>query len=390
MKFTLRKSRQSENGTDKAQNSNKIIGEGRFGLRLPVCVKIIYLIAALCIPIYVAFLCSERFSDIFNRYISSFFRALMAKLTGWIPFSLAEFALLLIPIWVVLITRVVLKRYGDSLRELISSVVCVLSALAVVFTTFTLGFAPAYRGSTLDKKLGLDQAQVSAEELYDTALILSSHLKEESQSIIYGDDGFSVMPYGYSEMNQKLIDAYSKVCDEHSFVQRLNSKLKPVMLSEAMSYTHITGVSTFFTGEANINGAFPDYTIPFTAAHELSHQRGIARENEANFMAFLVCVNSDDAYIRYCAYLNMYEYVLAALSTADASLYVSARYSVPTHVSNELAAYSEFYEKYRNSTASEVSESVNDTFLKLHGTEGTRSYGMVVDLAVAYFKGENG
>ncbi len=376
MKFNLRVSRPSDDVTK----------ERKFSLRLPLGVKIIYIFAAVCLPLYAAFLLSEGFSDFFNRYISSFFRAVLAKLTGWIPFSLAEFALLLIPVWVFLATRLILRRYGDTLKELISSLICVFSALAVVFATFTVGFAPAYRGTTLDEKLGLERAEVSAEELYDTAIILADILKEESQNVIYARDGFSVMPYSLEEMNEKLIDAYGKTCDEYDFVQRLDSKIKPVMLSEAMSYTHITGVYTFFTGEANINVAFPDYTIPFTAAHELSHQRGIARENEANFMAFLVCSASDDAYIRYSAYLNMYEYVLAALGSADASLYVSARYSIPYDVSNELVAYSEFYEKYRDSAASEVSETVNDTFLKLHGTEGTRSYGMVVDLAVAYFK----
>ena len=194
------------------------------------------------------------------------------------------------------------------------------------------------------------------------------------------------MPYNYTEMNARLLDAYDTVCDEHKFVQRLDSRLKPVMLSDAMSYTHITGVYTFFTGEANINVAFPDYTVPFTAAHELSHQRGIARENEANFMAFLVCKASEDGYIRYSAYLNMLEYVMSALSSADYQLYMQVYAKLPMSVKNELAAYSDFYDKYRESTASDISETVNDTFLKIHGTEGTKSYGMVVDLAVAYFK----
>jgi hypothetical protein len=145
------------------------------------------------------------------------------------------------------------------------------------------------------------------------------------------------------------------------------------MLSEAMSYTHITGVYTFFTGEANINVAFPDYTVPFTAAHELSHQRGIARENEANFMAFLVCIRSEDSYIRYSAYLNLYEYVLSALGSAHSGLYVRAYSRLADCVKGEMAAYSRFYDKYRDSTASEISGAVNNTFLIIHGTEGTKS-----------------
>lgn len=357
-------------------------------IRLPKAVKIIYIIAAVCVPIYLLFLISEGFSDFFNRYISSVFRAILAHLTGWIPFSLAEFALILLPVWVVLITKYILRRYGETTRELISGIICIFSALAVVFSAFTIGFAPAYRGSTLDEKLDIERCDVSAEELYDTAIALVDLINREVSSITYGADGFSVMPYNYSGMNDKLIAAYDDACEEYSFIQRLDSRLKPVMLSEAMSYTHITGVYTFFTGEANINVAFPDYTIPYTAAHELSHQRGVARENEANFMAFLVCARSEDSYIRYSAYLNLYEYVASALFGADSELYFKARARLPECVKGELAAYSDFYEKYRNSTASEVSEAVNNTFLIIHGTEGTKSYGMVVDLAVAYFKAQ--
>lgn len=381
MKFAPILKRRSRNMTKNTEGKEKI--------RLPLTVKIIYAIAAACVPLYIAFLLSASFSDFFNRYISSFFRALLAHLTSRLPFSLAEFALILIPVWVFLITRLITKRFGDSAKELISGILCVCSLLGVVFSSFTLGFAPAYRGSTLDEKLELERCDVSAGELYNTAVILAEHVEEESQNIAFGEDGFSIMPYNYTEMNKKLLDAYGKACDKYAFVQRLDSRLKPVMLSEAMSYTHITGVYTFFTGEANINVAFPDYTVPFTAAHELSHQRGIARENEANFMAFLVCIESDDAYIRYSAYVNMYEYVLSALSGADSDLYMKAYAKLTAPVKGELAAYSDFYDKYRDSTASEVSGAVNDTFLKLHGTEGTKSYGMVVDLAVAYFKVNN-
>jgi hypothetical protein len=155
-----------------------------------------------------------------------------------------------------------------------------------------------------------------------------------------------------------------------------------------MSYTHITGVYTFFTGEANINVAFPDYTLPYTAAHELAHQRGIAREDEANFLAFLVCIGSEDAYIRYSAYVNLYEYVASALASADRTLYAKAASTLPTLAVTEQRAYANFFEKYRDSTASEVSETVNNTFLVIHGTEGTKSYGMVVDLCVAYYKAQ--
>ena len=354
--------------------------------RLPLFAKIFFGIFLVSLVLYIAFLFSETFSDFFNRTIASAVRAVLARLTGWIPFSLAEYLLLMIPVILVVLVGIGFRRFSDSWRDVFVYSGSILSVAAMVFAVFAFGFAPAYRGTTLDRKLGIERRDVSAEELKQTALILAEALNSEAGAIGYDPTtDFSVMPYNYDEMNDRLLAAYDKACDKYPFVQRLNSRLKPVMLSEAMSYTHITGVYSFFTGEANINVAFPDYTVPYTAAHELSHQRGIAREDEANFMAFLVCLESDDAYIRYSGHLNLYEYVMSALYSASPEMYSEIYGKAPMRVRSEMAAYSEFFNKYRDSVASEVSGAVNNTFLTLHGTEGTRSYGMVVDLAVAYY-----
>ena len=183
------------------------------------------------------------------------------------------------------------------------------------------------------------------------------------------------------------MQAYDKTSLKYDFIDNFHSRVKPVMLSEPMSYTHITGVYTFFTGEANININFPDYTIPYTAAHELAHQRGIAREDEANFVAFLVCMESDDAYIRYSGALNLYEYVVSALYSADKELYKENYVKQSKAIIAERIAYSEFFEKYRENTVADISEATNNAYLQSQGApQGTRSYGMVVDLAVAYYR----
>ena len=353
--------------------------------RLPIFAWIFFGLAALSAILYVIFLCSTRFSDWFNGTISRGVRAALAHLTSWIPFSLAEYLLLLLPMLLVALSILGIRKYSATWKDVGIFCLSMLSVGALIFSLFTLGFAPAYRGTKLQEKLQLEAKAVDAEGLYETALILSAHLHEQSDEILYAPDGFSLMPYDYNEMNARLLSAYGNVCDRYAFVQRLSSRVKPVMMSEAMSYTHITGVYTFFTGEANLNVAFPDYTLPFTAAHELSHQRGIAREDEANFMAFLVCASSDDAYVRYSGYLNLTEYVLSALRKASPSLYVKAYKTLPSSVMSELSAYSDFFDQYRDSVAGEISGAVNDTVLTIHGTEGTRSYGLVVDLAVAYF-----
>ena len=356
------------------------------GKRLPHFAIVLYVFAAISLVLYVGFILSVPFADFFNKYISSLYRAAMSALTDWIPFSLAEYIVIMLPLVIVAIVIHASKNYSDSWHDVWVYCGTVLSLLGLFFTLFTVGFAPAYKGSRLDRKLDIERADVSAEELYQTAMILADSINSEVGGVAFIEGGFSVMPYGLEQMNEKLLDAYDKACDKYSFLQRLDSNIKPVMLSEAMSYTHITGVYSFFTGEANLNVNFPDYTLPYTAAHEFAHQRGIAREDEANFMAFIVLMESDDCYLRYSAYINLYEYVMSALWSADQTLYYSAYEKVSRNVKFEMAAYSEFYEKYRESVVADVSGAVNNTFLVIQGTEGTRSYGMVVDLAVAYYK----
>ena len=167
------------------------------------------------------------------------------------------------------------------------------------------------------------------------------------------------MPYGYEEMNRKLLEAYDTVCGQYDFIQKMHTRVKPVTLSEGMTYMHLTGVYTYMTGEANINRAFPDYTIPFTAAHELAHQRGIARENEANFVAFLVCMASDDAYIRYSGYVYMLTYTVNALYSADAEAYRTLCEGYDPALAYELIAYNDFYSKYENNPVGQISSSIN-------------------------------
>ena len=371
-----------------AQKPTEPVAPEERKLKLPLVCKIIYALAALCAILYICFICFPEFSDIFNRYVSPLVRGFLATLTGWIPFSLAEFLLLMVPFIVIAIVVFGLKRYSSSWRDVLIFSLTILSVAAYVFSTFTLGFVPAYRGSRLDKKLGLDKQPVSADELRDTTYAVLEELTAIESEIGFKSDGFSVMPYSYEELNDKLMDAYDVACEKYDFIPKLHSRVKRIMLSEPMTYTHISGIYTFFTGEANINTNFPDYTLPYTAAHELAHQRGIAREDEANFVAFLVCKESDDVYIRYSAYLNMYEYLRNALYAANTDYYTETYYSVPVNCRKEMTAYSKFFDKYRENVIEEVSETVNDTFLTINGTEGTRSYGMVVDLAVAYYKAQ--
>ena len=354
--------------------------------RVPRWSRVRLALALRALLLVVVAVISEGFANWYNRTVGAFFRTVLAHLTSWIPFSLAEIAIYSIPLVIILIGVYGYRHRCDTWRAVLVYLGSIVSVFSLLFSLFAFGFGVGYQTSPLDERLSLPTVRVNAETLRDTAEKLVLEVNALCDEITYGEDGFSVMPYDRAGMNQALLAAYEPICDAYPFVQRMNSRLKPVLASRAMSHTHITGVYSYFTGEANLNVHFPDYSLCYTAAHELAHQRGIARENEANFVAFLVCSSSEDTYLRYCGYLNLLEYVMNALYEADAGAYREVMKTVDARVRAEWNAFDDFFDPYRHSFISRVSGAVNDTYLKLNGNEaGEKSYGLVVELAVAYF-----
>ncbi len=355
--------------------------------KLPIASLVIYALTLVSAILYFFFTRFPTFADSFNGTVAAFGRRALATLTSWIPFSLAELLLILLPFAVALLIFIAVKYFCDSARSAWVFLGTVFSGVCVIAILFVWVFAPGYYARPLDQKLDLERQEVSAEELYKTAELLRAELEALAPEIVFSESGASIMPYSRDEMSEKLMAAYAKLSERQDFIQHFDSRPKPVLMSVGMSYMHITGVYSFFTGEANINVDFPDYTIPYTAAHELAHQRGIAREDEANFVAFLACMESDDPYIRYSAYLNVYEYVVAKLASANRELYNKTYGALPREIVLERVAYSKFFDKYRENIAATVTEATNNAYLQSQGSvEGTRSYGMVVDLTVAYFR----
>jgi hypothetical protein len=195
------------------------------------------------------------------------------------------------------------------------------------------------------------------------------------------------MPITFDDACGYITDAYARLSESmpELGIPVFDSRAKQVLFSKQMSALEITGVYTFFTGEANVNVYYPDYNLPFTIAHELAHQRGVARENEANFVAFLVCCEAEHPHVRYSGYMNMLEYVASALKKTDPDEYRLLFSSLHPSIVSELRAYSEFYKNNKKQFWSVVSDTVNDTYLKAQGTEGIVSYALVVRLCVAYY-----
>lgn len=358
----------------------------------PLFALLAFSLAVVSGTIHLVCLASPAFADFFNIHIAGVVRFLLAKITGIFPTSLGELTVLCMPF--VLISVIVFVIYNtkkERYRLLTRFFACAFAVVSLFYSTFVFTLGMGYRGTALEEKLDLDRKELSASELEETTLYLIEQINAYVDEIRFIKDSSSVMPYSFEEMNRKLNEAYKNASERYPFVMGYSSNIKPVMASKFLSRAGLLGMYSYYTGETNVNTDYMDYTLVFTCAHELSHQRGISREDDANFMAFLVCLESDDPYINYAGYLNMLEYMLSPLYQALKAEGRSSRYSailkkLDAKVLAEIGVSSQKTEENRG-VISTVTNKVNDTYIKTQGvSSGSQSYGLVVELTAAYYK----
>ena len=330
---------------------------------------------------------SVDFADFINSTVSVAIRFFLSLTTYILPFSFFELLIILVPL-ILFLTVFLTVRGGSTGIKRVRKVISILGVVSLVFTSYIYTLGVGYRTSALAEKIGVeDKKNVTADELFYTVNIVVDELNSLAEKMELSQ-GQTHMPYSFFEMSNRLIDAYDSMNESYSLLTNYPSRAKPVYFSTVMSDLGITGIYSFCTGEANVNIEYPDYCVAYTAAHELAHQRGICRENEANFVAFLVCISSEDEYIRYSGYLNMYEYLASALYRADPERYSLVRSCLHQTAIADIRASNAVYSEHKDSILGKINDRINDAYLKANGTEGVVSYGYVVRLAVGYYQNE--
>ncbi len=168
---------------------------------------------------------------------------------------------------------------------------------------------------------------------------------------------------------------------------RVRAKPKGVLLSKYWSYTHIVGLYMPLLVEPNIHIDQPDFMIPATAAHEIAHARGFAREGDCDFAAIVSCLYHPDPLWRYSGLISAWKSVARKLWEEDPTRYVTLyEETLSEAVIRDLQAESRYWKAFETPIA-DISETVNDQYLKANREEeGVKSYGGVVDLLIAWLE----
>jgi hypothetical protein len=156
---------------------------------------------------------------------------------------------------------------------------------------------------------------------------------------------------------------------------------KPLYLSRLTSWASVTGFYIPFTGEVTINPEVPVFDLPMAIAHHKAHQRGYAREDEANFIGYLVCINSTEPFVRYSGYLYGLK-VLDALSKGN----VDRHSDINEGPKADIRERSQFWERMKNPALSALSRRIFSAYLRVNRVSGgIKNYDEDVPLIIGYY-----
>ena len=320
----------------------------------------------------------EVVERVYARGIYPVFAQALSSLTGLLPVSLSEVLLCLLPL---LLFYGVVRAVRGKIHwtQLLMRLVCGLCALYLVFALF---WGLNYSRLPYAQVAGLEVRESGVETLRRLVTDLAAEanaLKEE----MGGGAVALTEEERWDVLRRRVNEAYAAAGEIYPFLSGRYGAPKFALLSTPLAHLNIAGIFSPFTLEAHVNAHEADALLAATAAHEGAHLRGFAREDEANFIAYAVCRQSGDVYVRYSGTLLALIYAGNALSENDPAAYAQIWAGYSEGVRADLRHYNAAWEPY-DGQAAQVHEKVNDAYLKANGqADGVRSYGRMVDLLIA-------
>jgi hypothetical protein len=311
-------------------------------------------------------------------------------LTGFFPFSLAEFAVLGLALFglvkLVQLVRGLRKSPGETIKKMPGALGVLALALALTYVAFNMLWGLNYSRLSFARIADLPVQPGTVAELKELALALTENANTLRQQVAEDSRGVMVLPQGAWDALARADKGYEKAAKIYPELGGKYGRPKGVFLSRYWSYTGVTGMYFPFTAEANVNIDIPHFMLPATAAHEMAHQRGFAREDEANFLAYLTCSVHPDADFRYSGTVLALLNTMNALYRADPDAYKEVRVLYGPGLNRDLQDWSEYWQRYEG-PVEKASNKINDSYLKANRQQdGVRSYGRMVDLLLAMYR----
>jgi hypothetical protein len=314
--------------------------------------------------------------------ISRFLRAIL----GWIPFSLGDVLYFVTGLYllrgVIRLVRRIRKRQADRFFWALFAQQA-LKLVLWVYLLFNVLWGLNYNREGIGAQLHLEVDRYDSNDVRQLVTVLHERLNAAAAQV-------TTAQRQALESNAAIhnlgIESYKDAAIQYPFLRYQQPSIKSSLYTYVGHLFGFTGYYNPFSGEAQMKTTVPRFLQPFIMNHEIAHQVGYAKENEANFVAYLTGRRAAEPVVQYATYFETYLYAVRDLGRRDSTMAKELHKTLHPQVQKDLVALMDYLLKSENAVEPYISK-FYDQFLKLNRQpKGTRTYNEVVAWLIAYQK----
>jgi hypothetical protein len=305
----------------------------------------------------------------YSRGVYPVLQRALTPASSAMPFALLDVVVpVAVAAWILFVIRR-WRRHGAA-AGLRGAAVSAVTATSILYLVFFALWGLNYRRLTLEAKLAYDPTRVTRDAirgLAETAVERLNTLRAPGNAP--------------SADREALAAAFART-QRHLGAARTAVPAPPKrsMFSWYLRSAGIDGMMNPFFLEIILNPDVLPVERPFSLAHEWAHLAGYANESEANFVAWLTCLDADGA-AQYSGWIEAFRYAVVSLALPRDEWRALHQRLAP-EVLGDLRAINERLGR-ADPAVSGFARHVYDSYLRSQGVEeGIASYGAMLRLMV--------
>ncbi len=310
--------------------------------------------------------------------------AALSSVSRLLPIALWEVLALLAVLWFLYTFVCIFSKR----RSFLSWLTGVVLAACVGLFLFVALWGLNHFGPGVGETLGLDVREYSKDELIAATNYYAAQATQYA-ALVDRDEAGRAQFSDFSTLAAQAGRGYESLRQTYPQFDGSTDPVKSLLSWRLFSQFGTTGIFICFTGESCVNPDTYEAWIPFTMCHEIAHRQAVAAEDEANFCAYLACMENPSDEFRYSGAFAAYIYCNNALAKVDRAAASAIWQKVAEGVRADAQAANEHYAQYEGKVQ-DAAQKVNDAYLKAFDEDsGVQSYGEVADLLIAWYLQKN-
>ena len=312
----------------------------------------------------------------------------LGLLSSFVPFSIAEGLLILIPILILIALFTIFTKPKLIINNIQGIIQYVVKILAIIYILFYVLWGFNYYRQDYLVIANMKEEATTYNELKELSLEIIKKTSLARETLLEDSNGIFIIQESFDILGKMANEGFDGYIVGNINLGGNFARIKPVFLSRYMSYTGITGIYIPFTSEPTINVDIPDHNLLSTITHEIAHQRGFAKEEEANFIAYKANINNSDERFQYSGYYLAMQYLMNEVYRENPDDYFLLYSELSDAVKRDMGFTREYWASKEGKVEKAVT-TMNDNYLKANNqVDGVRSYSGVVRLLLAEYKNQ--